>query len=314
MNEFKIGGNDCGQRVDKFIGKALPDMPKSLMYKLIRKKDIKLNGKRCEISTVLQEGDILRIYAPESFTPKKPAEDFLAAPSKLDIVYEDDELLIVNKPINLAVHADNDHSPDTLISRIRHYLYDSGAYDPHSEASFAPSLCSRLDKNTCGLVTAAKTASALREVNAAIRNGNVTKIYHCAAVGAPPQDNGIAEAFHFKEQVGNIVRISDKPLNGYKPIKTGYRLLSRTDELSLFEITLFTGRTHQIRAHLAHLGCPVLGDGKYGDISANKRFKLFTQALCAFSLRFRFPEDSPLSYMNEKKIIAPKPDFEELFT
>lgn len=313
MTEFTIKKNDSGQRVDKFISKALPDMPKSLIYKLIRKKDIKLNGKRCEISDVLRDGDILRVYAPADFSPKKTDMEFLKAPSDIEIIYEDENIIVVNKPAGLAAHSGNDRESDTLVNRIKHYLYLRGSYAPESEASFAPALCSRLDKNTCGLVTAAKNAAALREMNAGIRDGFVTKIYHCAAVGVPAEKNGILSAYHFKMSEGNIVKISDFPKNDYRPIKTGYKLLAQSDGLSLLEITLYTGRTHQIRAHLSHIGLPVLGDPKYGSSAANKRYGIQVQALCAYRLRFSFSKDSPLEYLNEISITAPKPGFERIF-
>ncbi|MDD6279664.1 MAG: RluA family pseudouridine synthase [Oscillospiraceae bacterium] len=313
MTEFTIKKNDSGQRVDKFISKALPDMPKSLIYKLIRKKDIKLNGKRCEISDVLRDGDILRVYAPADFSTKKTDMEFLKAPSDIEIIYEDENIIVVNKPAGLAAHSGNDRESDTLVNRIKHYLYLRGSYAPESEASFAPALCSRLDKNTCGLVTAAKNAAALREMNAGIRDGFVTKIYHCAAVGVPAEKNGILSAYHFKMSEGNIVKISDFPKNDYRPIKTGYKLLAQSDGLSLLEITLYTGRTHQIRAHLSHIGLPVLGDPKYGSSAANKRYGVQVQALCAYRLRFSFSKDSPLEYLNEISITAPKPGFERIF-
>ena len=314
MKEFIVNDNDSGQRIDKFISKALPELPKSMMYRLIRKKDIKINGKRCDISSRLVSGDIVKIYAKDEVSAEKKHDmSFLDSSSDIDIIYEDKNLLIVNKPVGLDSHSNGSQISDTLIGRIKKYLYEKNEYSPDSESSFAPALCSRLDRNTCGLVTAAKTAAALRSVNEAIRNGQVHKIYHCITVSPLPKKEDIVTAYHRKDEARNLVRITDSPASGYKPIKTGYRVLATNPPLSLVEITLYTGRTHQIRAHLAHIGSPVLGDGKYGITAINKRYGIFRQALCAYSLKFELPEDSEFSYMNSIEINAPRPEFENKY-
>lgn len=315
MGEFLINENDSDQRLDKFVLKALPDLPKSLMYKMIRKKDIRLNGKKCDISSRLSCGDIVYIYASERFTADNHQNekiDFSDASDELSIIYEDDNIIIVDKPCGVTVHCDNEHSSDTLINRIKKYLYNSGAYSPNLENSFAPALCNRLDKNTVGLVVASKNASSLRIINEAIREGNITKIYHCITVGAPPKNSDIITAFHSKSDKQNIVTITDTPADGFKPIKTGYKVLRKNASLALLEITLFTGRTHQIRAHLSHIGIPVLGDSKYGKSAYNKKYNMKYQALCAYSLSFALPVTSPLAYLNDMTFKAHIPYFEKL--
>lgn len=314
MKEFVININDSGQRIDKFLSKSMPELPKSMMYRLIRKKDIKINGKRCEASSQLCEGDIIRVYVKDEVSAVKKADlSFMTSSQELTVVYEDENIIIAFKPVGVDSHSNGTSSGDTLIDRIKRYLYEKGEYTPEKETSFAPALCSRLDRNTSGLVTATKNAIALRAVNEAIRQGWLHKIYHCITVEAPPATERIAEAFHFKDESRNTVKISDKPLDGYKAIKTGWKLLDEKNGLYLLEVKLYTGRTHQIRAHLAHLGAPLLGDGKYGNIAKNKRYGVFRQQLCAYALEFDFPANSPLAYMNGKRITAPEPEFEKRF-
>lgn len=307
MKEFIIKQNDSNQRIDRFLTKAMPELPKSMMYRLIRKKDIKINGKRCENCTKLNEGDIVRVYVKDEVSAQKQHDmSFINAPSELEIIFEDENILIVFKPVGLDSHSNGSNNTDTLINRIKKYLYEKGEYIPESESTFAPALCSRLDRNTSGLVASAKNAESLRELNSGIKNGFVHKIYRCITIAKPPENEDIITAYHRKNENRNIVEISDKPLDDFREIRTGYKVLAEKSGLFLIEVRLFTGRTHQIRAHLAHINAPILGDGKYGDVSANKRHGVFRQALCACKLEFDFPEQSPLHYLNN---ISPEADY-----
>ena len=166
MKEIVITHNDAGQRLDKFLSKSFKDLPQSLMYKAIRTKNIKRNGKRCTPADRLEEGDVLALYIKdELLQPSCFRYDFMSASTKLDIVYEDEHLLLLNKPTGLLVHPDENEYRDTLIGRIQRYLYEKGEYIPDNENSFTPSLVNRIDRNTCGIVIAAKTAAALRILN-----------------------------------------------------------------------------------------------------------------------------------------------------
>lgn len=303
MKRFVINKNDAGQRVDKFIVKAAPNLPKSLMYKAIRNKDIKLNRKRCEISDRLCEGDVLELYLKDEFFATAPDErDFLKVSADIDVVYEDENILLVNKKQGLVVHEDDENTRDTLINRIKRYLYEKGEYRPEEENSFVPSLCNRIDRNTSGIVIAAKNAESLRILNEKIRERELEKRYLCITVGAPPKKHDTVTVYMKKDSAENMVRVSPKPEKGYLTAITEYTVLEKRGELSLVEVLLHTGRTHQIRALFSYLGCPLLGDGKYGINSVNREYKLKTQALCSYKLKFAFKTDGGvLNYLDGRE-------------
>ncbi len=317
MKELIINNNDAGQRMDKFITKAVPLLPKNLMYKYIRSKRIKLNGRRCEISTRLGEGDKVQLYINDEFFADAGDElAFLSAPSAVDVVYEDENILLLNKGVGLVVHEDNDNSVDTLINRVLHYLYNKKEYRPEEENSFTPALCNRIDRNTSGIVICAKNAEALRILNQKIKDRELHKQYLCVTVGIPKPGKALLTAYQTKDEKTNTVRVFDKPVPGGRTMITGYTVLSedKARNIALVEIDLITGRTHQIRAHMAHIGYPLLGDGKYGINRINREYNIKTQALCAYKLTFDFSTDAGvLSYLDAKSFSLEKVWFTELF-
>lgn len=302
MKEFKINQNDANQRLDKFLSKAVKKLPKNLLYKYIRLKRIKVNGKRCEISTRLCEGDVISLYINDEFFEEHTAKpDFMLAKADIDIVYEDDNIMLLNKKCGLVVHEDNEGSYDTLINRVLKYLYDKGEYNPDEELSFTPSLCNRIDRNTSGIVICAKNAESLRILNQKIKDRELCKKYLCITIDIPKKKQDRITAYLEKNESTNTVYISDRKTEKNKTIITDYKVLKTNGRLALCEIDLITGRTHQIRAHMAHIGYPLLGDGKYGVNKVNSGFGIKTQALCSYYLRFDFKTDGGiLNYLDKK--------------
>ena len=301
MRELKIGKNDAGQRLDKFITKTL-DLPTSLLYKSIRLKKIKVNRKRAEISTKLCEGDTVQCFLAEEFFKKSDTPPTLSnIIPKLSIVYEDENILLVSKRPGVSVHEDEDGGNNNLITHIQAYLYQKGEYSPEDEQSFAPALCNRIDRNTAGIVIAAKNAEALRVMNEKIRNDELQKCYLCAVHGIPAKKSATLRGWLKKNSAENMVEVCDDRRPGYKEIITKYRVLSTKNGNSLCEVELVTGRTHQIRAHLSHIGHPLLGDGKYGVNRREKGRGYKFQALYAFRLTFDFSDsEGYLGYLNGK--------------
>lgn len=307
MKSFTIGKNDAGQRLDKFITKAAPSLPKSLMYKYIRLKRIKINGKKGDIALRLCEGDLVEMYiGDEFFEGGYDKFDFLKAPKSLDIIYEDENILLLNKKAGVLSHPDDGEYVDTLITRVKRYLYEKGEYDPKSENSFTPSLANRIDRNTGGIVIAAKNAEALRILNEKIKNRELTKKYLCIVTGKPKKQHDTMTAYMIKEEKSNTVKVFGKPIEGGKTMITEYDVISSKNGLSLVEVTLHTGRTHQIRAHFAYIGNALLGDGKYGSNLVNKKYGGYKkQCLYSYKLSFDFKTESGiLEYLKGKTFEA----------
>lgn len=317
MKEFIINKNDADQRLDKFITKQCPTIPSSLMFKYIRTKRIKVNSKRAEISTRLKVGDTVSAYInDEFFVPVKPTYDFLSSPAKLQVVYEDENILLVDKKQGLLVHPDKNEYRDTLIGRIQHYLYEKGEFDPEQENSFRPALANRIDRNTGGIVIAAKNAEALRILCEKIKNREIDKRYITVVHGLPEKKEALLQGYLEKNESQNKVYLSKHKgdSSDSKTIRTKYRVLDHKNGLSLLEIELITGRTHQIRAHMASIGHPLLGEGKYSR-SNDKKAGFDKQALYSYRLEFNFTTDAGiLNYLNKKRFEVEKVWFaEELF-
>lgn len=316
MREFTISSNDAGQRLDRFLSKAVPLLPAGLAQKYIRLKRIKLNGKRTKHDTRLQPGDVLQCYLNDSFFAQPEEQDtFLSQfrPS-LRILYEDSHLLLVDKRPGLVVHADETEKVHTLIHHIQAYLYQKGEWDPKAEHAFAPALCNRIDRNTGGIVIAAKDAETLRILNDKIRNHELQKSYLCIVLGRPDPPSGTIEGFLTKDDTHNQVSFSRHPSPSSRSAITHYRTLAHRAGLSLAECTLVTGRTHQIRVSMAAIGHPLLGDGKYGNGTINRQYGETRQLLYAYRLSFPLPTDAGiLNYLRNQTFTVPDVPFQRKY-
>lgn len=301
MRSFTLNADDAGQRLDKYILK-ITNMPRSLIYKYIRTGHIKVNKKKKDSGFFLSEGDVVALFIDDSFF-KSEKRAFPVCP--LDIVYESTDLLAVNKPPGMKSQPDG--LEDALSEYVKGYLYSKGEYLPEGGHSFSPALCNRLDVNTSGIVLAAKNAETLRFLNEKIKNKEIEKYYQCIVRGVPPQKSGILEGYILKDRSKNKSVIKNSECPGSKYVKTGYRVIRSNGGQSLLDITLYTGRSHQIRAHMASIGCPIEGDFKYGGGEG-------TQKLCAYKLVFNFSDsEKKLSYLNGRTLeITPYFDKEVL--
>ena len=316
MKQLTIGKNDAGQRLDKFLTKNLPNLPQSLLYKYIRKKRIKVNGKRAEISTRLSEGDVLDLYINDEFFEKpEPTYDFLHAGTNLNILFEDENVLVLDKPVGRLARPDDREYVDTLIGRVKRYLYEKGEYDPEAEQSFTPALVNRIDRNTGGIVLAAKNAEALRVLNQKMKDREIHKFYLCAVHGTPKPSQGLLKGYLWKDEKKNRVYVYKDFKPGSKTIETKYRVLKSAENMSLVEVELLTGRTHQIRAHFASIGCPLVGDGKYGNNQNNrKQGGRRKQFLYSYKTVFDFTTDAgALEGLNGMTFEVPNVWFAEQF-
>ena len=312
MKEFTIGKNDAGQRLDRWLAKTLPLLPAPLAQKYIRLKRVKVNGKGSKRDVRLAVGDVLQLYINDEFfeTPT-PENAFLSLyQPKLNILYEDDHILLLDKRLGMVVHPDETERVNTLLTHLQAYLYQKKEWSPYWENSFAPALCNRIDRNTGGIVIAAKTAEALRIMNQKIKDRELEKYYLCVVHGTPTPRAGKLEHVLLKDEGKKQVSVHTRPISGGKTAVTLYKTLASNGRLSLVECELITGRTHQIRAQFAYAGHPLLGDGKYGSERQNKPYGRHGQALYSYKLSFHFTtEAGVLSHLDGKTFQVEEVDF-----
>ncbi len=310
MKNFIIEKNEAGQRFDKYLAKLLKEAPKSFLYKMLRKKNITLNGKKAAGNELLKCGDEVKLFlSDDTFEKFSGKEKVLAVRHPLDILYEDENVLLVNKPAGMLSQPSQQGQP-SLVEYITGYLLDKGSITWESLATFHPGVCNRLDRNTSGIVAAGKSLAGLQELSRMFHDRSIHKDYLCLAAGEIKNRNFIKGYLH-KDTKCNKVIVYEKQVQDSLPIETYYTPLGSSGSATLLLVRLITGRTHQIRAHLASIGHPVIGDGKYGDREKNQyyreKYRLDHQLLHAYMLTFPALE-GPLKCLSKTVHVAPVPE------
>lgn len=314
MQELHVTENEAGQRLDKLLAKFLNQAPKSFLYKMMRKKNIVLNGKKCTGNEKLKQGDSIKLFFSDETIEKFSAGTY-AIPKKekinmLPIIYEDEQVLLMNKPVGVLSQKAKD-SDVSAVEILINYLMETDQLSKEQFRTFHPSICNRLDRNTSGILVAGKTLPALQEMNRFFKERTIAKYYRCLVKGRVIKNEDYIKGYLVKDQKTNKVSITKNKTEEGVPIETEYCVIQSNDEVSLLEVHLITGKTHQIRAHLASIGHPIIGDYKYGDKQINEMYRqaygLKSQLLHAYRLEMPSSNGS-LAYLNDKKFVAELPD------
>ena len=314
LREFVIGQKDDGRRLEKWLPSVAPGLNFSLVRRFVRLKRVRINGKPAKEGAVLAAGDVVNAYINDEFFDAKPKENKLLANfrCRIDVLYEDENIMLIDKRAGMRVHPDDEEKVDTLVTHMQAYLYQKGEYDG---TGFAPALCNRIDRFTGGIVIAAKNRDALHEMDMKIRNREVSKFYLCAAAGRMTPPAGELKGFLLKE--GKRVRVLKSAAPGAQAAHTKYRTISYENGVSLVECELLTGRTHQIRAQFAAAGHPLIGDTQYGDPEINKKYPSNFQQLYSYRVAFDFTTPAGcLEYLKGKSFQVKRlhKGFEEIGT
>lgn len=312
MQEIKITANEAGQRFDKMLAKYLNEAPKSFIYKMLRKKNIVLNGKKANGNEMLQVGDQVKLFLADETIQKFSKIQFQKTTTNLDIIYEDAHVLMINKPAGMLSQK-AEAKDESLVEHLISYMLRTGQLTEEDLRTFKPSICNRLDRNTSGLVVAGKSLFGLQRMGELFQNRTMRKFYRCLVDGVIEEEQYI-RGFLRKNENTNKVQISLAETIDSVPIETEYRPIATNGRQTLLEVHLITGRTHQIRAHLASIGHPIAGDYKYGNRDLNHQYKqkygLESQLLHAY--RLEMPQmEGEMKTMSNKQFVAPLP---KLFT
>lgn len=311
MRELVIGVSEAGGRLDKYLQNYMALAPKSFFYKMFRKKNITCNGKKCGGNERLCEGDVIRLFLAEETIEKfrKQAAQAPAYPNmELSVIYEDDQVLLLHKPAGILSQCSGGNEP-SMVEYLTAYLLRNGSVTAETLRSVQPSVCNRLDRNTSGLITAGKTLTALRALSELFRERTVGKYYLCLVKGQITHGSRL-EGYLSKDEKSNQVTILEHAVQDSSPICTVYEPLAHSADSTLLKVELVTGKSHQIRAHLASIGHPVLGDPKYGDLMRNRRLRdgygVRFQLLHAWKMTFPLLSGA-LSGLSEKTFADPIP-------
>lgn len=309
MQEIKVTKNEAGQRLDKLLAKYLNEAPKSFFYKMMRKKNIVLNGKKATGNEKLEEGDIVKLFLADETIQKFSSVKIQRTKTNLSVIYEDEDVVLINKPVGMLSQKAKE-SDVSLVEHLISYLLAAGELTEESLKSFRPSICNRLDRNTSGIVVAGKSLPGLQKMGELFKERTIHKYYRCLVQGVIREDQYL-KGWLKKDEKTNKVQVSDRPSDSSdQPIETEYHPLWTEQGVTLLEVRLITGKTHQIRAHLASEGHPLIGDYKYGDRKLNdsyqKKYGLKSQLLHAYRLEFPTLEGA-CDQLSEKVFTADVP-------